>query len=224
MAQEPLFPLIATIVSAVFGAAVLLQWWGRRKPYQLLWALGLFVFAAATFLEYSSDLWGWSPGSFKLYYVLGAFNVGLLGSGTVYLLKSRRNAHIFLGVILAVAAVTGILSIGAAVDESLLAPGKVDPDAMASPVRIAAAPMPILGGIALIGGAFYSAYRTKTFYNVLIGLGGLAVALGGVSAVAGNPAYLFLSELVGVSLMFAGFLRSVEILAARKAVPEPAKG
>lgn len=39
-------PLISSIVSLVFMLTVLDQFFVRRKPYQLVWAIGLFLYFA----------------------------------------------------------------------------------------------------------------------------------------------------------------------------------
>ena len=37
-------PLVSSIVSLVFAATVLDQFFAKRKPYQLIWSIGLFMF------------------------------------------------------------------------------------------------------------------------------------------------------------------------------------
>ena len=37
-------PLASSIVSVVFAVTVLDQFFARRKPYQLIWAIGLFMY------------------------------------------------------------------------------------------------------------------------------------------------------------------------------------
>jgi hypothetical protein len=45
-------PLVSTVVSVIFGLAVLDQFFARRKPYQLVWAIGLFMYAVGTGTEF----------------------------------------------------------------------------------------------------------------------------------------------------------------------------
>jgi hypothetical protein len=74
----------------------------------------------------------------------------------------------------------------------------------------------IYGTVTLVGGAVYSAWLfrrkralpNRMWGNVLIALGGLSPAIGGGFARFGEPALLYLSELVGGILIFVGFLVS----------------
>lgn len=71
----------------------------------------------------------------------------------------------------------------------------------------------IYGTIGLVGGALYSGYLfwrkrvmpNRVLGNVFIALGGLSPALGGTLARLGTPEYLYISELVGVIVIFIGF-------------------
>jgi hypothetical protein len=71
----------------------------------------------------------------------------------------------------------------------------------------------IYGTVALVGGALYSAYifwrkrimPQRVLGNVLIALGGLSPALGGTLARIGATEFLYLSELIGVVVIFIGF-------------------
>ena len=72
----------------------------------------------------------------------------------------------------------------------------------------------IYGTLTLVGGAIYSAYlfwrkkilANRMFGNILIALGALSPAMGGTLLRAGLTDMLYLSELVGATLMFIGFL------------------
>jgi len=91
------------------------------------------------------------------------------------------------------------------------------------PVDVRAIITPVFntfGTVALVGGAAYSAFifwrkrilSHRVVSNILIALGALLPALGGVHiSTGGNLNLFFVFELVGVFVMFLGFLRSREV-------------
>jgi hypothetical protein len=74
----------------------------------------------------------------------------------------------------------------------------------------------IYGTFTLVGGALYSAYifwRKKVLFNrmvgnVLIAAGAILPAIGGSFIRMGLPDFLYLSEFLGVILMYIGFLQA----------------
>jgi len=74
----------------------------------------------------------------------------------------------------------------------------------------------LYGTVTLVGGAVYSAWiffrkrvlLHRTIGNILIAIGAIAPAFGGVFSRMGIPAALYISELVGAVLMFIGFQRA----------------
>src|SRR5437879_4540999 len=110
----------ATIVSVAFAALVFNQWIARRKPYQLAWSLGLGLYGAAAFLQFLAEAYGWSVATYKVYYLIAALLVAVLGIGSTFLLHRRAGVGfalytvvVFIGFAIAVA--------GAAVNMSALA-------------------------------------------------------------------------------------------------------
>ena len=82
-----LLPGVAAAASAAFAAAVLRQYAARRRPHQLAWGIALSMFAVASLALTAGVVAGWTPVSFKLYYLFGAIlNVPWLALGTVELL------------------------------------------------------------------------------------------------------------------------------------------
>ena len=84
----------------------------------------------------------------------------------------------------------------------------------------------LYGTVTLVGGALYSAYlfwrkeilSNRMFGNILIAVGALSPAMGGSFLKAGLFDFLYLSELAGIILMFAGF----QLATAGKDVKVPA--
>lgn len=74
----------------------------------------------------------------------------------------------------------------------------------------------VYGTLALVGGAIYSAYLflrknvliNRLVGNILIAAGGMFPAMGGTFVRAGMVDWLYISEFIGVVLMFIGFLQA----------------
>ena len=214
-------PLVTCIVSFIFTATVLDQYFARRKPYQLLWAIGLFMYCISTFTEYWWNVHGHVDILYRLWYLIGAILVAAyLGQGTLYLLMRRRNANIimvFLGVATAYAVVR-IFTVNIDISGLTKLTG-----VGIMPIDIRAIITPVLntfGTLALIGGALYSAFvfwRKRILFhrvvsNILIALGALLPALGGIHiSTNGDINLFFMFELAGVIIMFIGFLRTKEV-------------
>ena len=95
-------PLVSAIVSLVFALAVLDQFFARRKSYQLIWAIGLFMYAISTAAEFWVGVWGLNVTVYRLWYLFGAiFVAAYLGMGTLYLLARRHWAHTIMAILLA---------------------------------------------------------------------------------------------------------------------------
>jgi hypothetical protein len=94
-------PLASCLVSAVFAALVLEQWWQRRRPFQLVWGAGLLWYAISSGTQFAGAAFGWSPALYRAWYLFGAILVAAyLGMGTVYLLSHTGFGH-FAGVSIA---------------------------------------------------------------------------------------------------------------------------
>src|SRR5215468_4761258 len=91
-------PLAACVVSLLFAALVLEQWWHRRRSFQAVWGLGLVWYAISSGTQFAGAAFGWSPALYRAWYLFGAiFVAAYLGMGTVSLLSHSGFGH-FAGV------------------------------------------------------------------------------------------------------------------------------
>ncbi len=216
----------ATLVSLAFACSTLERFLARRARHEAAWTISLFMFAAASAALWVGSAIGWDGWSFRLFYLFGAvLNVPFLALGTVYLLASRRAADITAAVVSLVAA----FAAGVVVAAPFTAPFPSDGLPQGSAVfgvgpRVAAALLSGLSAMVIFAGAVWSAYRFARQRNVtvpagklsprrmavanaLIALGTLVLSAGGVlNSVVDEMDAFALSLVVGISIIFAGFL------------------
>ena len=224
------WPFLTTIVAFAFTASLARQYLERRKFHQILWTFAMLFYGIAALMEFlmNPDVLGPSVIAFKVYYILSAPLVGLLGAGVMYLLASKRKADIFLAFIAVLSAallVTGIMTpldeavIVEAFEGSLGEAFHIAVDAYPMTVRRYAIITNIVAGLALILGALYSFLKDRRrTYNLLIFVGGVMPMIGG-SALAffDEPSLFFIFELVGTIFLYLGFIYSDRFIKAREA-------
>lgn len=212
-------PLMSCIISFAFAVTVLDQYFARRKPYQLVWSIGLFMYFISTGTEFWSGTWGLNEPIYRLWYLFGAiFVAAYLGMGTIYLLVRRRTAHIIM-LILVVASIYAIFRVFTAstdISNLQVLSGK----AMPVGVRLITPFFNTFGTVALVGGAIYSAWifwrkrilPHRVVSNILIAVGAVLPAFGGTLMRFWDSLNAFyLLELLGIAIIFIAFLRSREI-------------
>ncbi len=212
-------PLASSIISLIFALTVLDQFFARRKPYQLIWAIGWFMYFISTGTEFWAETWGLNEVVYRLWYLVGAvFVAAYLGMGTLYLLTPRRVAHIIMVVLLAASLYAIFRVFTASIDISNLQ--HLSGVAMPSGVRLMTPFFNTFGTLALVGGAIYSAWvfwrrrfmPHRVVSNILIAVGAILPAFGGVYIRLGGTISLFyIFELLGILIIFTGFLRSQEV-------------
>jgi len=229
-------PLLTAIVAAAFTYMLARQYMERKKFHQLLWTFAMLFYAITAFMEFlmNPDILGPSVIAFKVYYILAAPLVGLLGAGVVYLLASKRKADVFLaiiGVLCVALLITGVITpldeavIVEAFEGSLGEAFHAAVDAYPMTVRRWAIFTNIIGGFALILGALWSFLKDRRrTYNLLIFVGGVMPMIGG-SALAffNEPSLFFIFELGGTVFLFLGFIYSDRFIKAREALISEAR-
>jgi hypothetical protein len=117
----------------------------------------------------NGDVLSASPLLFRIYYVLAAPLVGLLGAGVVYLLARRTFARIFLGFVVVFSLALAVTGFYTPINAQLLANSFSGPlangfmtasTALPISVRIYAIVLNSVGGLAMIGGALLSSRGT----------------------------------------------------------------
>lgn len=208
-----MLPLVTTLVAGAFAVAVALQYARKRRPAQLAWAIGLLLFAVAAFMGFLARSGGATDVEYRLFYLFGAIaNVAWLALGTVYIVAPRYG-RAALAVVLALCAV-GVYAVFASPVDIAVAvdTGKGYPDG--SLPRILAGIGSGVGSLVLIGGALWSAWvfvrrrnqGRRALANAVIAVGVFIAAAGGTVAFTGASGILELTNLIGVSVMFVGFL------------------
>ena len=208
-----MLPLVTTLVSGAFAVAVMLRYMRKRRPSHLAWAVGLLLFAVAALCGFLARSGGATDLEYRLFYLFGAIaNVAWLALGTVFIVAPRYGRAALAAVLsLTVVAVYAVFStpvdLAVAVDT-----GRGFPDG--SLPRILAGIGSGVGSLVLIGGALWSAWvflrrrdqAQRALANVIIAVGVFIAAAGGTAAFTGASGILELTNLIGVSVMFVGFL------------------
>lgn len=208
-------PFVTVLVALIFAVMVFKQYLERRRWHQFWWSIALFLFAFAAFAEGYAELFRWSILLYKLYYVAAATLVAFLGLGSIYLLFKEKTGHICAGIALLGVIVFLTITLKADIDPKALMQLSVGGKVMPKYIRIFSPLLTVPGSFALFGGAIYSAvklknpkYRYRVVANYYIAAGTFVIAVSGAIAKAGFSIILSPSELIGIILLFTGFLKA----------------
>lgn len=219
------FPLTAAIVALLFAAALARDFARRRRSYQVIWAVALLMYAAASVAVALGAANGWTSAEFRVYWTLGAvLNVPFLAQGELDLLIHRQSMRWGLYVVLAfVTAYTIAVVRTADVDAAALAQdlpsGKEvfgDGSAAHRLPQLVATPAYVI----LLAGTIWSAsrmrgrreLRDRFWGTLLIALGATVIAgFGSAFAALGHLVPFSIALLLGIAVMFAGFLRATRV-------------
>lgn len=209
-------PIGTTVLSLAFTAAILQRY--RQSPrslHLLAWSLGMFTFAVGTFTEGFTALFGWHEPIFRAWYISGALLGGApLATGTVYLLLGRRKAHVLATLLLVYVIVASTFVLMSPVDNPKGEDAGLSGEVLSwSWVRAFSPLANTYAVIFLIGGAMYSArlWRkrggapNRVVGNTLIAIGAILPGIGGSFTRAGYTEVLYVTELLGVLVIYAGY-------------------
>src|SRR5512137_1399107 len=102
-------PILSTIVTFAFAAAVFNRFKVRHGSHLLFWSIGLLLYGIGTLTEVVS-LFTFNPLALKLWYLTGAMlTAAWLGQGTINLLVRRRGIAPTLNVILLVVSLLAVV-------------------------------------------------------------------------------------------------------------------
>ena len=217
--------LTTAVITAIFTIIIFAHDRGRRRKHLLAWGVGMALYSLSTlaqaYLFISFNEW-----VFKLWYWAGALVVALwLGQGTVFLLIRKGNRAMISFYFVLVSSIVGLVVMAlSSVDPAVYQAG-VDMTAQYREIftatggaktarTVLAIVLNSYGTLMLVGGAAYSAFifwrkrvlPHRMWGNVLIAVGGMLPAMGGVLVLLGNPAFKYIGQLLGGLLIFAGFL------------------
>jgi hypothetical protein len=218
MVVEEALSFAVGIVAASMAVVMLSKFWQVRRLHHILWAIGLFLWAASAFLQGAAILVGWTVLSYKVYYFSAISLAGVLGAGTLGLVTRRTPVvRAFTVYVVVACGVLGVALAFATVNEDILQTIVVGGLALPSDVRLLSPFINIPGGITFIGGALYSIAKTHRMFAVFIFLGATVPALGGTLARFSQPWALPFTDFVGIVFLSAGVYLSLRPLEAPSA-------
>ena len=212
-------PIITTLVAFAFAGVVMGRWMGRRAPHLLWWGIGMLTYGAGTLTESATTLLGWHEPVFRAWYITGALLGGApLAQGSAYLHLDKRVADRLTAIVGAVIVVASICVIASPIDPGLVEPYRLSGKVLEWRwVRLFSPFVNLYAVIFLVGGAIVSAMRyrrsAETYHrfigNVYIAVGGILPGIGGAFTRFGHTEVLYVTELLGLLCIYAGFRMNV---------------
>ena len=208
-------PIVTSVFSIWFGFLLVRRYRERGGMHHFWWAIGAFAYGAGTITESLTTLIGWHEPIFRAWYISGALFGGFpLAQGTVYLLFNRKTADRLTAAVLSVALVASVCVLLSPVDTSLAEPHRLSGRVLEwSWVRGFSPFINLYAVIFLVGGAVYSAlkYRKmpdmthRVIGNWLIAVGAILPGIGGSFTRFGHVEVLYVTELLGIVLIYFGY-------------------
>ena len=217
-------PIVTTILAIPFALEIYARYRQHRERLHLLWwALGIATYGVGTFTESLTTLIGWNEPTFRAWYISGALLGGApLAQGTVYLLLSRRTAHALTVVLLTFITIASVAVLLSPIDYSQVEGHRLTGRVLGWQwVRAFSPFVNMYAVVFLIGGAILSAVRYssnpatrhRVVANVLIAIGAILPGIGGTATRMGYTEVLYVTELVGLLLTWAGYRLSIRPVA-----------
>ncbi len=213
-------PILTTFFAAFFASQLFIRYRQRGGgPHLLWWGIGMVTYGIGTFTEAFTTLAGWNPFVFRCWYVAGAFLGGYpLAQGSIYLLMNRSFANWSARIVSGLIVIGGILVFLTPLDVSLAETHRLSGQVIVwSRIRLMTPFINIYSVVFLAGGAALSAWRyfhkpaTRNRYlgNILIAVGAILPAIGGTATRYGYVEALYVTELAGLLLIFAGYRKCI---------------
>jgi hypothetical protein len=221
-------PLFAALVAVVFAVQLARQFTRRRRPHALAWALAFGLYAAGSAAVAVGLGAGWTALVFAVYWLAGPLvNVPLLATGQLLLLD-RHRAWLYWPAAALVTLVAVAAVVTADLDREALAAASrahripLGRDVLAGSLAYRLARPFSLSFLIVVGGAVWSAIRTRRWTVLLIALGVVIVAGDSLAIRVGNGEVFSLLLAVGITVMYAGFLATTR--PRRPATPAASPG
>jgi hypothetical protein len=225
-------PVVTTLLSVPFALEIYRRWRTYPERLHLLWwSIGVVVYGVGTFTEAWTTLFGWNPVIFRAWYISGALLGGApLAQGSVYLLMKQRTAHVLTTLLVLYVLAAAVAVSLSPIDFAAVEPHRLTGRVMEwSWVRLFSPVVNLYAVIFLVGGAVLSALRYsaspstrhRMWANVLIAVGAILPGIGGTATRMGYTEVLYVTELMGLLLIWAGYRISVRPMVPA-AVPTPA--
>ena len=213
-------PIVTTILAIPFAAEIFRRY--RQHPerlHLLWWSIGIATYGVGTFTEAATTIAGRNEPTLRAWYISGALLGGApLAQGTVYLLLSKRTAHILTAVLVTYIIIASVAVVLSPIDYTQVEAHRLTGRVLGwqwvrgfSPVVNMYAVVFLIGG-AILSALRYSANpatRHRVVANVLIALGAILPGIGGTATRMGYTEILYVTELVGLLLTWLGYRMSI---------------
>lgn len=218
-------PALTTVLAFAFTVVLWRHW--QLKPqarYLMWWMIGVALFGVGTFTEAATTIFGWNEALFRSWYISGALLGGApLAQGTVYLLMKKRTADRLTVAMLTYAAIVAVFVLATPIVPDLVQAHRLSGEVMEWQwVRIFSPLLNTYALIFLVGGAVWSAWqywkrpdRPKALVqgNAFIAVGALLPGIGGAFTRAGQVEVLYVTELLGLTLIWLGYQAMLRVAA-----------
>jgi hypothetical protein len=211
-------PIITTVIALSLAVSLARRYRARGGPHLLWWTIGALTYAAGTAVEAAVTLFGWQEWLFRSWYIAGALLGGApLAQGAVYLHVPRRVAHALSVALVTVVAVAATFVLLVPVNHDLVESHRLTGRVMAWPwVRAFSPFINLYAFVFLVGGAVKSAVqfwrrretRLRAEGNALLAVGALLPGIGGSFTRFGYTEVLYVTEFIGIILIYLGYQRA----------------
>ena len=213
-------PIVTTALALPFAFEIYRRYRLHPERLHLLWwAIGVLTYGVGTTTEALTTLIGWNEPVFRAWYISGALLGGApLAQGTVYLMMSKKTAHTLTAILVSYVAIASVFVILSPINVGLIETYRLSGRVLAwSWVRLFSPFVNLYAVVFLIGGAILSALRYsrdpatrhRVYANILIAVGATLPGIGGTATRMGYVEVLYVTELVGLILTWAGYRLSV---------------
>ena len=219
-------PILTTIIALSLAVSLGRRYRERGGTHLLWWAIGALTYAAGTTVEASVTLFGWNEWLFRSWYITGALLGGApLAQGAVYLHVPRRTANALSAVLIGVVLIASTFVLMVPIQYELVEAHRLTGRVMGWPwVRAFSPFINLYAFVFLVGGAIKSAVqfwrrretRLRAEGNALIALGALLPGIGGSFTRFGFTEVLYVTEFLGIILIFLGYRRATRPAAPRE--------
>jgi len=223
-------PALTTVCAIVFCWQLFSRYRSKGGGLHLLWwGIGMATYGLGTLTEAYTSIVGWNPTVFRTWYIAGAFLGGYpLAQGTIYLLMKKRFADRSAWIVCSGIAVASVFVWLTPLDLGLVEAHRLSGRVIEWRwVRLVSPFINLYSLAFLAGGAVVSAMRfrraeslrNRYLGNIWIAIGAILPGIGGSMTRAGYVEALYITELVGLLCIYAGYRMNISGKTAQ-AVPD----